>query len=140
MPDTRPLTLMGDANVPDMPLTDAQVNHLRRLLAWMRCEWMLDPDMQRGMLSAVESLGAMGAITPEQATAYVAERAEKINRCPVYVRQAVKMLTQALRQHEQLSGVVEELNQQDRRSGKKVQVLLVEQKTAGGPGMGGHHG
>ena len=140
MPDTQPMTLTGDTNVPDMPLTDAQVNHLRRLLAWMRCEWMLDPDMQRGMLSAVDSLGAMGAITPEQATAAVAKRSDQINRCPGYVRQAVKMLTQALRQHDQRSGVIEEPNPQDSRSGKKVQVLQVEQKTAGGPGMGGHHG
>lgn len=100
------LVLTGDKNVPDMPLTDAEVNHLRRLLAWMRCEWMLDPDMQRGMLSAIEDLGAVGAITPEQASAAVAKRAEQINQVPAYVRQAVKMLTKALRKHEQTSGIV----------------------------------
>ena len=36
-----PLTLTGDDNTPAMPTTNAQVNHLRRLLAWMRCEYML---------------------------------------------------------------------------------------------------
>lgn len=99
------MTLTGDNNVPAMPMTDAEVNHLRRLLAWMRCEWMLDEDMQRGVLNAVEWLSADGAISHEQASAAIAERAEKINRCPAYVRQAVKMLTKALRQHEQRSGV-----------------------------------
>jgi hypothetical protein len=60
------------------------------------------------MLSAIATLSADGAITPEQATAAVAERAEKINRCPAYVRQAVKMLTKAIREHEKRSGVIEE--------------------------------
>ncbi|MBX9835332.1 MAG: hypothetical protein K2X65_04065 [Burkholderiaceae bacterium] len=36
-----PLTLTGDDNTPAMSTTNAQVNHLRRLLAWMRCEYML---------------------------------------------------------------------------------------------------
>lgn len=101
------LTLTGDDNTPDMPMTDAEVNHLRRLLAWMSCEWMLDPAMHRGMAVAIEWLGTSGAITHDQATAAVAERAEKINRCPAYVRQAVKMLTKAIREHEKRSGVIE---------------------------------
>ena len=37
----KPMVLTGDGNVPVMPTTDAQVNHLRRLLAWMRCEYTL---------------------------------------------------------------------------------------------------
>jgi hypothetical protein len=101
------MILSGDNNTPAMPMTDAQVNHLRRLLAWMRCEWTLDENMQAGMLDAIQYLGATGAITHEQATQAVAERAEKINRCPAYVRQAVKMLTKALRDHERSSGIVE---------------------------------
>ena len=101
------LTLTGDDNTPAMPMTEAQVNHLRRLLAWMRCEWTLDEHMQAGMVDAIQYLGAAGAITHEQATQAVAERAEKINRCPAYVRQAVKMLTKALRDHEKSAGIVE---------------------------------
>ncbi len=102
-----PMTLTGDLNVPDMPMTDAQVNHLRRLLAWMRCEWMLDPDMQRGMMNALETMHASGDISDEYATAEVARRAEQINQVPAYVRQAVKMLTKALRDHERRAGVVD---------------------------------
>lgn len=105
------LLLSGDNNTTEMPMTEAQVNHLRRLLAWMRCEWMLDEDMQIGMLDAIQYLGSSGAITHEQATKAVAERAEKINQCPAYVRQAVKMLTKALRDHERKAGIIESSGQ-----------------------------
>ena len=102
------LTLTGDNNIPDMPMTDAQVNHLRRLLAWMRCEWMLDEDMQRGCMSAIVKLSEAGAINHDQATDAVASRVERINEVPAYVRQAVKMLTKAIRDHEARAGVVEQ--------------------------------
>lgn len=101
------LQLTGDSNVPAMPVTEAQVNHLRRLLAWMRCEYMLDENMQRGMLGAVRDLVESGAVTPEVGSQHIAERAEQINHVPAYVRQAVKMLTKALRDHEARSGVVD---------------------------------
>ena len=100
------LTLTGDANVPAMPMTDAEVNHLRRLLAWMRCEWMLDDDMQRGYLCGAAAAVKIGAASPEQAGALIQQKAEQINRCPAYVRQAVKMLTKTLRDHERASGIV----------------------------------
>jgi len=99
--------LTGDANTPAMPMTEAEVNHLRRLLAWMRCEWTLDEDMQRGYLLGASEGVAHGFATPEQAGALVQEKAEQINRCPAYVRQAVKMLTKALRKHERNCGIVE---------------------------------
>jgi hypothetical protein len=102
------LTLTGDNNTPAMPLSDSEVNHLRRLLAWLRCEYMLDPDAQRGMLGAVTDLAATGAITPEVASQHVAERAAQINHVPAYVRQGVKMLTKALQQHERGAGIVED--------------------------------
>ena len=101
------MELTGDLNTPAMPMTEAQMNHLRRLLAWMRCEWMLDDDMQRGTVDAIDWLARKGHYTPEQAGDALAERAQKINRCPAYVRQAVKMLTKALREHERSSGIVE---------------------------------
>ncbi len=101
------MQLKGDTNTPAMPMTDAEVNHLRRLLAWMRCEWTLDDDMQRGYLLGAAQCVAHGHATPEQAGAVVAEKAAQINRCPAYVRQAVKMLTKALRDHERKSGIYE---------------------------------
>ena len=102
------MELTGDTNTPAMPMTEAEVNHLRRLLAWMRCEWMLDEDMQRGYLLGNAEAVAHGLQTPEQAGAHLVERAEKINKSvPLYVRQAVKMLTKALREHEERSGVID---------------------------------
>lgn len=102
------MTLTGDGNVPAMPMTDAQVNHLRRLLAWMRCEYMLDEDMQRGYLQGLQMCAAHGLADDERASELLAEKAERINRVPLYVRQAVKMLTKALREHDKTSGIVEQ--------------------------------
>lgn len=102
------MTLTGDGNVPAMPMTDAQVNHLRRLLAWMRCEYMLDEDMQRGYLQGLQMCAAHGLADDERASELLAEKAERINRVPIYVRQAVKMLTKALREHDKTSGIVEQ--------------------------------
>ena len=104
----KPMVLTGDGNVPAMPTTDAQVNHLRRLLAWMRCEYMLDEDMQRGYLQGAASCVAHGFSTPEQAGAMLQERADKINHVPAYVRQAVKMLTKAIKEHERATGIVDQ--------------------------------
>lgn len=105
------LLLPGDNNTPSMPMTEAQVNHLRRLLAWMRCEWMLDEDMQHGYLSGAAACVAHGFSSPEQAGAIVAEKADQINQCPAYVRQAVKMLTKALRDHERKAGIIDSVGQ-----------------------------
>ena len=104
----KPMTLTGDGNVPAMPMTDAQVNHLRRLLAWMRCEYMLDEDMQRGYLQGLQMCAAHGLADDERASELLAEKAEQINRVPIYVRQAVKMLTKALREHDKTAGIVEQ--------------------------------
>lgn len=104
----KPMVLTGDGNVPVMPTTDAQVNHLRRLLAWMCCEYMLDEDMQRGYLQGLQMCAAHGLADDERASELLAEKAEQINRVPIYVRQAVKMLTKALREHDKTSGIVEQ--------------------------------
>ncbi|MEJ5149724.1 hypothetical protein [Comamonas sp. MYb396] len=60
---TKALILTGDNNIPAMPMTDAQVNHLRRLLAWMECEYMLGEDRQRGMINAVMKCRDLGIAT-----------------------------------------------------------------------------
>lgn len=102
------LRLTGDENTPSMPMTEAQVNHMRLLLAWLRLEYTLDEDMQRGyLLGAAESV-AHGFATPEKAGALLTEKAAQINRCPAYVRQAVKMLTKAMRDHERGAGIVDD--------------------------------
>lgn len=99
--------LTGDENTPAMPMTEAEVNHLRRVLAWLRCEYHLDENMHRGMFSALDTLVTHGAVTAEAASEVVAEQAAQINHVPAYVRQGVKMLTKALRRHESRAGIVE---------------------------------
>lgn len=103
----QPMILTGDQAVPAMPLSDAQVNHLRRLLAWLRCEYTLDEDMLRGYLKGATESVRLGYATPERASRLVQERADRINQVPSYVRQAVKMLTKALREHDRRAGIVE---------------------------------
>lgn len=102
-----PLTLSGDDNTPDMPMTEAEVNHLRRLLAWLRCEYTLDENMQLGTLKGVSASVEHGFATPEQVSAIVQETIEQVNRVPAYVRQAHKMLTKALREHEKRVGTLD---------------------------------
>ena len=101
------MILTGDSNVPAMPMTEAQVNHLRRLLAWMRVEYMLSEDAQAGFIEAAGWLVENGTLTPKQAGSHLTERAAKINRVPAYLRQGIKMLTKALRDHEAAAGVVD---------------------------------
>jgi hypothetical protein len=104
---TVPMVLTGDENTPDMPLTDGQVNHLRRLLAWMRLEYMLDEDMQRGFLESATMFVDKGIGSPEQLSEIVQEKAEKINHVPIYLRQGIKMLTKALHEHDKKSGILD---------------------------------
>ncbi|WP_234305564.1 hypothetical protein [Diaphorobacter sp. J5-51] len=89
-----------------MPMTDAEVNHLRRLLAWLECEYSLGEHAALGCLKAATAMVAHGFTTPEQGSALLHEKAKQINQVPAYVRQAHKMLTKALREHERKSGIV----------------------------------
>jgi len=101
------LILTGDDNTPAMPMTEAQVNHLRRLLAWMRCEYTLDEDMQRGYLQGVAGCVSHGFATPDRASELVQKQVDRINHVPAYVRQGVRMLTKAIRDHEKQAGIVD---------------------------------
>lgn len=102
-----PMILSGDANIPAMPMSEAQVNHLRRLLAWLRCEYMLDEHAQRGFVTGAALSVQHGASTPERAGEILQQQAAKINQVHAYVRQGHKMLTKALYEHDKQSGIVE---------------------------------
>ena len=100
------LSLTGDNNTPAMPMTDAQVNHLRRLLAWMRCEMGQDPAEM--VVMANNMIAKIGPLQdPEGAAIRLQEGYDRASSYPAYIRQAVKMLTQALRDHEKNAGIVE---------------------------------
>jgi len=124
-----PLVLTGDSNIPAMPMTEAQVNHLRRLLAWLRCAYMLDEHMQRGFMQGAALSVQHGAATPERVGEILQQQADKINQVPAYVRQAHRMLSKALLQHDRRSGVVE-----GGRPDENLQAMPVSEKPAGAAG------
>ena len=108
MKNQKIMMLAGDENVPSMPMSESEVNHMRRLLAWMRCEWMLDEHMIKGYVLGHEESVKNGIITEQEAIESLEKRAEKTNKSvPAYVRQAVKMLTKAIEKHEKSSGIID---------------------------------
>lgn len=119
------MKLEGDANVPSVDLKESEVNHLRQLLAWMRCEYTLDENMQRGYLRAANECVKHGIATPERAEELVGELATQINYVPKYVRQAVKMLTKALRDHEKRSKVIDGTAQASPTDAPELRKLLL---------------
>ena len=101
------LTLLGDENTLDMPMTDAQVNHLRRLLAWMRVEYMLDEYMQKGYLEGFSKCVEFDISISERASKLIQDKVNHINHVPLYIRQGIKMLTKSLNDHDKKSGIID---------------------------------
>lgn len=99
------LILTGDQNNVSQELTDAEVNHLRRLLAWLTCEYNLSEDGQRGLLIGLDKVVAAGA-DRERAQQVLDQEVERVRRVPAYIRQAVKMLTKAVRDHDAKTRVI----------------------------------
>lgn len=99
------LILSGDENNVAMPMTDAQVNHLRRLLAWLICEYNLSEAGQEGLLIGLNAAVACGAQV-EKAQEILDREVDRIRRVPAYIRQAVKMLSKAIRDHEAKTRVI----------------------------------
>lgn len=101
------LILSGDeANAPQ-ELTDAQVNHLRRLLAWIRLEHQLGEEMMRGFIEGAQRAIEVDPTVQGRAQQIVEERIAKVASVPAYIRQAVKMLTKAVHDHDAKTRMVE---------------------------------
>jgi hypothetical protein len=89
-----------------MPMRVAEVNHLRRMLGWLRCEMGQEPDEMVVMGNAIAAkIGPLA--DPEGARLRLQAGYEHAASYPAYLRQAVKMLTKALREHEKRSGIVD---------------------------------
>ena len=96
----------GGSQEEDLKFKASEINHLRLLLAWMRCEYMLDENMQAGFAQgAIESM--QYGTSEERVREILVERAEKINHVPKYVRQAVKILTKMIREHEKKLNIID---------------------------------
>lgn len=100
------LTLTGDdANEP-LDLTESQVNHLRRVLAWLTCEYNLSAEGQQGF-----QRGLLGIVTrdPSKLTAaqvVLDQEAERIQHVPAYIRRGIKALTKVIREHDERTRVL----------------------------------
>lgn len=99
------LILSGDQNNVSQELSDAEVNHLRRLLAWLTCEFNLSDDGQRGLLIGLNKAVAAGAEV-ERTQEVLDQEVERIRHVPAYIRQAIKMLTKAIRDHDAKTRVI----------------------------------
>lgn len=74
-------------------LSTAEINHLRRLLGWVRCEVGQSPEelieTAKAIAPAVEELS-------EEGRQRLVKSAEKAAAVPAYVRQAIKALEKAI--------------------------------------------
>jgi|GEM_PF-3116526 len=76
-------------------MKQSDMNHLRRLLGWIRCEIGLPPaEQQRTMISIAEKLGECGI--DADAKARLVEGYRRAEAVPVYVRDAVNALEKSL--------------------------------------------
>lgn len=99
------LVLSGDENNQPQELSAANVNHLRRLLAWLVCEYNLSDDGQRGLMIGLD-MAVRGGAEVERAQEILDQEIARISHVPAYIRQAVKMLRKAIREHEAKTGIV----------------------------------
>ena len=78
---------------PVCPLTAAEVNHLRRLVAWVDCDAGQEPDAMVDMVRAI--CGRLGDVSEEGKARLVESHAQASN-VPQYVRAAIKALRKTL--------------------------------------------
>ena len=71
-------------------MSDAEVNHLRRLLGWVHCEAGQEPEEMAAMLRGIAA--KLGPITDPAAQQRVVEGMEYSMRVPKYIRAALKAL------------------------------------------------
>lgn len=84
-------------------MTEAQLNHLRRLLGWMRCEVGQTPEEQRETMRIVAQ--ALTEYPNTEAQVRIMERYDRGASIPKYIRAAIKALTPLVR--EQIGEIVE---------------------------------
>lgn len=101
------LVLNGGSAERNLEFKKSEVTHLRLVLAWMRCEYMLDEDMQNGFSESMKLCVDNGMVTEEKARTMLARKAGEIRYVPQYVHHGVKMLTKMLREHDKLGDMVD---------------------------------
>jgi hypothetical protein len=74
-------------------LTDAEINHLRRLLGWVECEAGQAPDE---MVEMVRKIAPAIHGVSDEGKARLVEAHQKASNVPKYVRSAIKALRKTL--------------------------------------------
>lgn len=103
---TDKLVLTGDINNVSQELSDSEVNHLRRLLAWISLEHHMEDEMLAGIMIGAHKIVEANPASLPRAQEVVDEYAAKARSAPAYIRHAVKMLTKAVRDHDDRTRVV----------------------------------
>ena len=78
-----------------MKLSDSDINHLRRLLAWMRCEVGQSPEE---LVATVQSILPVVGDPSSDAKERLVRAHTQAQNVPKYVRAAIKALEKALAQ------------------------------------------
>lgn len=89
-----------------MEINTANIGHLRRLLAWMECEYCLNRNSQKGLVNGLSMAVGAGMCTNDAAGQVLADMADKSLHCPKYVRDAVRSLKKAIQNYESAAGII----------------------------------
>ena len=112
------LILHGGVVEADCELKRSEVTHLRLLLAWLRCEYMLDDSSQRGIIDAVKFLVESGHSNEEEGRQILMARADELRHVPHYIQHGIKMLTKLLQAHDARGDTVDGEVMRNRLEGK----------------------
>ena len=111
------------------PLTDAEANHLRRLLGWIACEIGQPPEE---LVETVRKIApAIGPDISDEGKARLVRAHENAANVPKYVRAAIKALQKT--QHQTAGDVVDAEMVQEVRTLKAPNAKLTGDPLADGP-------
>ena len=80
----------------DCRLTEAEINHLRRLIGWVACEVGQTPEE---LIATVRKIAPAMQDVSKEGKARLVEVHQKAEAVPKYVRAAIKALSKAIQPH-----------------------------------------
>lgn len=106
-------------------LKESDINHLRRLVAWVSCEIGLDEQESINLYSNI--IAETGINSDEQSKNRIMASIKKSANYPQYVRRAIKSLGKAINKHD--SGIVDaDYCEEHKKIGLKMKELQSEVK------------
>lgn len=101
------LKLSGGDAEHDLEFRKSEVEHLRRLLAWVSTEFMLDEHAQAGVTDALKQALSQGLADETDIQAVAKQADARIQQVPKYVQNAIKMLQKMLAAHDRRGDTVD---------------------------------